>query len=64
MVPRTDVDFLEASMPAREAADLVVSHSASRYPVIGSSTDDVVGFLHVRDLLDPACTHPRAASRT
>jgi putative hemolysin len=54
MVPRTDVDFLEASMPAREAADLVVSHSRSRYPVIGSSTDDVVGFLHVRDLLDPA----------
>ena len=54
MVPRTDVDFLEASMPVREAADLVVSHSRSRYPVIGSSTDDVVGFLHVRDLLDPA----------
>ena len=53
MVPRTDVDFLEASMPVRQAADLVVSHSRSRYPVIGSSTDDVVGFLHVRDLLDP-----------
>jgi putative hemolysin len=54
MVPRTDVDFLDASMPVRQAADLVVSHSRSRYPVIGSSTDDVVGFLHVRDLLDPS----------
>ncbi|MDQ3628228.1 MAG: hemolysin family protein [Actinomycetota bacterium] len=54
MVPRPDVDFLEASMLAREAADLVLRQPHSRYPVIGSSTDDVVGFLHVRDLLDPA----------
>jgi putative hemolysin len=53
MVPRPDVDFLEASMPVREAADLVVRQPRSRYPVIGSSADDVVGFLHVRDLLDP-----------
>jgi len=54
MVPRPDVDFLEASMPVREAADLAVRQPHSRYPVIGSSPDDVVGFLHVRDLLDPA----------
>lgn len=54
MVPRPDVAFLEASMLAREAADLVIRQPHSRYPVIGSSADDVVGFLHVRDLLDPA----------
>jgi len=54
MVPRPDVAFLEASMPVREAADLAVRQPHSRYPVIGSSADDVVGFLHVRDLLDPA----------
>ena len=27
-------------------------HGHSRYPVIGTSFDDVTGFLHVRDLLD------------
>ena len=26
----------------------------SRYPVIRGNADDVVGFVHVRDLLDPA----------
>jgi putative hemolysin len=26
----------------------------SRYPVVEGSADDVVGFVHVRDLLDPA----------
>ena len=25
----------------------------SRYPVIGESSDDVIGFVHVRDLFDP-----------
>ncbi|CAN5269792.1 hemolysin family protein [soil metagenome] len=54
MVPRPDVALLEASMLAREAADLVIRQPHSRYPVIGSSADDVVGFLSVRDLLDPA----------
>jgi putative hemolysin len=54
MVPRTDVDFMDAAMPVREAADLATPQPHSRYPVIGSSTDDVVGFVHLRDLLDPA----------
>lgn len=53
MVPRTEVAFLEASMPAFRAASLVSSMPHSRYPVIGDSADDVLGFVHVRDILDP-----------
>lgn len=51
MVPRTEVEFLEASMTVSKAAKLVADTRHSRYPVIGRDTDDVVGFVHVRDLL-------------
>ena len=51
MVPRTEVEFLEASMTVSRAAKLVADTSRSRYPVIGRDSDEVVGFVHVRDLL-------------
>jgi putative hemolysin len=53
MVPRTDVAFLESSMPVSKAARDALTLPHSRYPVIRSSSDDVIGFVHVRDLLDP-----------
>ncbi|MEZ5096114.1 MAG: hypothetical protein R2731_08270 [Nocardioides sp.] len=33
--------------------------SYSRYPVLGDGFDDVVGFLHVRDLLGVEAADPR-----
>jgi putative hemolysin len=54
MVPRTDVAFLDASMPVSRAARLALTMPHSRYPVTHGSSDDVTGFVHVRDLLDPA----------
>jgi putative hemolysin len=53
MIPRTEVDFLDASTPIYRAAKEALSQPHSRYPVIRGSADDVVGFVHVRDLLDP-----------
>jgi putative hemolysin len=53
MVPRTEVDFLPGSMPAHRAVREVIKAPHSRYPVTGESADDIVGFVHVRDLLDP-----------
>jgi putative hemolysin len=53
MVPRTEVDFLPGDMPAHRAVREVRQAPHSRYPVIGDSADDVIGFVHVRDLLDP-----------
>jgi putative hemolysin len=51
MVPRTEVDFLAADLPLEEAALVVEDQPHSRYPVTGESSDDVLGFVHVRDLL-------------
>jgi putative hemolysin len=53
MLPRTEVDFLDAATPVFKAAKLAAERPHSRYPVVRGSTDDVVGFVHVRDLLAP-----------
>ena len=52
MRPRGDVAFLDSRLPLAEAAAAVSALPYSRYPVIGAGFDDVIGFLHVRDLLD------------
>jgi putative hemolysin len=53
MIPRTEVDFLDAQIPVYKAAREALTQPHSRYPVIRGSADDVIGFVHVRDLLDP-----------
>jgi putative hemolysin len=53
MIPRTEVDFIDASMPVFKALKFAAERPHSRYPVIRSSADDIVGFIHVRDLFDP-----------
>ncbi len=53
MIPRTEVEFLDASMPIFKAVKAVADQPHSRYPVTRDSMDDVVGFVHVRDILAP-----------
>ena len=52
MVPRTEVDFLPGTMAAHTAMREVQGAPHSRYPVTGQTVDEVLGFLHVRDLMD------------
>lgn len=62
MTPRTEVSFLEASMTASRAAKQVADSNWSRFPVAGRDQDDVVGFVHVRDLFLP--NHPAGRAAT
>ncbi|MCZ2822401.1 hemolysin family protein [Modestobacter sp. VKM Ac-2977] len=62
MTPRTEVHFLESGMTASRAAKQVADSNWSRYPVVGRNEDDVVGFVHVRDLFLP--THPAGRAAT
>ena len=52
MRPRADVVFLDGSQSIKDAAAYVREMPYSRYPVTGRDFDDVIGFVHVRDLLD------------
>lgn len=57
MLPRTEVDFLDSRLPVADAVRRVVDQPHSRYPVIRGSADDVVGFVHIRDILDPEASN-------
>src|ERR1700710_1118301 len=50
MISRTEVTFLEASTTVSRAIKAAGDSPHSRYPVIGQSSDDVLGFVHIRDL--------------
>jgi putative hemolysin len=52
MRPRADVLFVDAATSLVDAERWVKDQPYSRYPVIGEGFDDVLGFLHVRDLID------------
>jgi putative hemolysin len=54
LVPRTEVDFLPAAMPLAQAMTIAAKATHSRFPVFEDSYDDVIGFVHARDLFDPA----------
>ncbi|MEV7005651.1 hemolysin family protein [Streptosporangium sp. NPDC051022] len=56
MLPRTEVEFMAADTPLAEAAVLAAAMPHSRFPVYRDSYDDIVGFIHIRDLLDPVLT--------
>jgi putative hemolysin len=54
MLPRTEVAFLDVGMTLSRAQKETGEKPHSRYPVAGASQDDVIGFVHVRDLIVPA----------
>jgi putative hemolysin len=51
MVPRPEVVALSIEMPPEEALRAVLDSPYTRYPVYRESLDDIVGVLHVRDLI-------------
>ncbi|MGH3164749.1 MAG: hemolysin family protein [Trebonia sp.] len=53
LLPRTEVEFLAAGTTVGEAARIAASVPYSRLPVYQGSYDNVIGFVHIRDLLGP-----------
>lgn len=55
MTPRPEVEFVPADLPLSEARAALSGLEHSRYPVRrGRDDDDVVGYVHLRDLIMPA----------
>jgi putative hemolysin len=53
MVPRTEVEFFDAAWTLSRATRAAHDSPHSRFPVVRGSHDDVIGFVHVRDLFTP-----------
>ena len=51
MVPRPEVVALSVDLPPAEALEAVLDSPYTRYPVYRESLDEIVGILHVRDLV-------------
>ncbi|MDH3312799.1 MAG: hemolysin family protein [Nitrosopumilus sp.] len=51
MTPRMKMQSLPAKMLLFEALPIINQNSHSRIPIYGETHDDIVGFIHVRDVL-------------
>ena len=51
MTHRKNIVALDAALTVSEAFDIVMEESFSRYPVYDGDIDNIIGILHIRDLL-------------
>lgn len=52
MVPRPEMIWIEETKTAGQATSLAVRSGHSRIPVIGENTDDIVGVVYLKDLVE------------
>ena len=62
MVPRTDMIVLEQGATVAEAMTLFLSRGVSRVPVVGESTDEVLGVVYLRDASRLTFEKPKKAA--
>jgi hemolysin (HlyC) family protein len=53
MVPRGDIVAMDVEQPFNEVVKCMIEHGHSRVPVYRETLDDVIGFVHVKDVLGP-----------
>ena len=52
MIPRVNISFINEDNSLKEIYEIVKATKHSRYPVLSSNSDRVIGILHVKDLVD------------
>jgi len=51
MTPRIDMICLELQMSFEQNINIAIHHMRTRYPVVNEDKDDIIGFMHIKDLL-------------
>ncbi len=60
MVPRVDIVALDAETPFPDVVKCMIEQGHSRVPVYRETLDDVIGFVHVKDILPPVAERREA----
>ena len=55
MVPRADIVFVNSDMNLEELKKAILTKSHTRIPVCRGNLDDVVGFIHTKDIVTKLC---------
>lgn len=63
MVPRPDMITVEGHADAEAARSVVVEQGRSRIPVTGEGTDDILGILYARELLEYDADNQRTCAQ-
>ncbi|MDF2636485.1 MAG: putative signal transduction protein with domain containing protein [Pelosinus sp.] len=53
MIPRTDMICLDIKKSYEENLEVAIREEKTRYPVCDSDKDNIIGFIHIKDLLSP-----------
>ncbi len=59
MVPRVDIVALDVETPFPDVVKCMIEQGHSRVPVYRETLDDVIGFIHVKDILAAGCRAAR-----
>ena len=51
MVPRGDIIAFDVNTPLPEVCQIIVERPYSRYPIYDDMLDNIVGFIHIKDVL-------------
>lgn len=62
MVPRTEMVYIERHKRLGQALSLALRSGFTRIPVIGDNLDDVVGVVHMKDIVRRVHDQPKAGS--
>ena len=59
MIPRTDMVCLYLEESVEDNIQTALENQMTRYPICREGKDDIIGFLHIKDLMDDICHNRR-----
>ena len=59
MIPRTDMVCLYLEESVEENIQTALTNQMTRYPICRDDKDDIIGFLHIKDLMEDICHNRR-----